>query len=69
MGPRGQSTGQSIDLQFNYTSHNATETEIFNLTNTPPLGTPNGVAGSSAFGSITTAGAPLVVQLGLKLYF
>ncbi len=43
--------------------------EIFNLTNTPPLGTPNGVFGSAAFGTITTAGDPRVVQLAVKFLF
>jgi hypothetical protein len=36
---------------------------------TPPLGNPNGVAGSAAFGTITTAGDPRVVQLAVKLLF
>ena len=43
--------------------------EIFNLLNTPPLGNPNTVAGSAAFGTITTAGDPRVVQLALKVLF
>jgi hypothetical protein len=43
--------------------------EIFNVTNTPALGAPNGVFGSAAFGSITTSGDPRVVQLALKLVF
>ncbi len=43
--------------------------EVFNLLNTPPLGNPNGVAGSAAFGTITTAGDPRVVQLAVKLHF
>jgi hypothetical protein len=43
--------------------------EIFNLTNTPPLGAPNGVFGSAAFGTITTAGDPRVVQLAVKFLF
>lgn len=43
--------------------------EVFNLTNTPPLGAPNGVFGSAAFGSITTAGDPRVIQLALKFIF
>jgi hypothetical protein len=43
--------------------------EAFNLTNTPPLGPPNGVLGAPGFGSITTAGDPRVVQLGLKVLF
>ena len=43
--------------------------EIFNLTNTPPLGPPNGTLGSAAFGTITTAGDPRVIQLALKFLF
>jgi Carboxypeptidase regulatory-like domain/TonB dependent receptor-like, beta-barrel len=43
--------------------------EAFNVTNTPPLGAPNGVLGSAGFGSITSAGDPRVVQLGLKVLF
>ncbi len=43
--------------------------EVFNVTNTPPLGNPNGVFGSAAFGTITTAGDPRVVQLAAKLLF
>ena len=43
--------------------------EAFNLTNTPPLGAPNGTYGSAAFGSITTAGDPRVLQLAVKYQF
>ena len=43
--------------------------EAFNLTNTPPLSAPNTVLGSPGFGSITAAGDPRVIQLGLKLNF
>jgi hypothetical protein len=43
--------------------------ELFNLLNTPALGPPNMVVGSPAFGSITTAADPRVVQLALKLLF
>jgi len=43
--------------------------EAFNLTNTPPLGAPNGVLGAPGFGSITSAGDPRVVQLGVKVIF
>ena len=43
--------------------------EVFNATNTPPLGQPNGVFGSAAFGSITTAGDPRVVQLAVRFLF
>ena len=44
-------------------------TEIFNLTNTPPLANPNGVVGNAAFGAITSAGDPRVIQFGLKVNF
>jgi hypothetical protein len=43
--------------------------EAFNLTNTPPLGAPAAVLGAPGFGSITSAGDPRVVQLGVKLSF
>jgi Carboxypeptidase regulatory-like domain len=43
--------------------------EIFNLTNTPPLGAPNTTVGAAAFGTITTAGDPRVIQLALKFVF
>jgi hypothetical protein len=43
--------------------------EVFNLTNTTPLGAPNVVLGTAGFGSITSAGDPRVVQFALKTYF
>jgi hypothetical protein len=43
--------------------------EVFNLLNTPALGAPTMVVGSPAFGSITTAGDPRVVQVALKMIF
>jgi hypothetical protein len=43
--------------------------ELFNATNAPPLGNPNTAVGSAAFGTITTAGDPRVVQLALKFIF
>jgi hypothetical protein len=43
--------------------------EVFNLTNTPPFGAPNGVFGSAAFGTITSAGDPRVIQLAIKFIF
>ena len=46
-----------------------TRAEIFNLLNMPPLGPPNMVVGSPAFGSIATAGDPRVVQVALKVLF
>ncbi len=44
-------------------------TEVFNLTNTPPLGAPNVVAGAAGFGSIASAGDPRVMQFALKFNF
>jgi hypothetical protein len=43
--------------------------EVFNLSNTPPLGAPNVVVGSAGFGSITSAGDPRVLQFALKFNF
>jgi hypothetical protein len=43
--------------------------EVFNLTNTPPLGAPATIAGAAGFGSITSAGDPRVIQFGLKVNF
>jgi hypothetical protein len=43
--------------------------EAFNVTNTPPLGNPNGSFGSAAFGSIATVFDPSVFELVLKLHF
>jgi hypothetical protein len=53
--------GETLNLEF--------RTEVFNLTNTPPLGNPNVVLGSAGFGSITSAGDPRVIQFGLKFNF
>jgi hypothetical protein len=43
--------------------------EAFNVTNTPPLGNPNGSFGSAAFGTITTALDPRVFELVVKVHF
>jgi hypothetical protein len=43
--------------------------EAFNVTNTPPLGNPNGSFGTAAFGSITTALDPRVFEFALKVHF
>ncbi|HKA22075.1 MAG TPA: TonB-dependent receptor [Blastocatellia bacterium] len=53
--------GERMNLEF--------RTEVFNLTNTPPLGAPNVVLGNAGFGSIISAGDPRVIQFGLKLNF
>jgi hypothetical protein len=41
--------------------------EAFNAINTPALGAPNGVLGTPAFGSITTAGDPRVLQAAVRI--
>lgn len=43
--------------------------EAFNLTNTPPLGNPNGSFGAAPFGTITTALDPRVFEFVVKLHF
>jgi hypothetical protein len=43
--------------------------EIFNLLNTPAFNAPNGVAGTAAFGTITSSGDPRVIQLAAKILF
>ena len=43
--------------------------EAFNVTNTPAFGAPNGSFGSPAFGTITTAADPRVIQLAVKVIF
>jgi hypothetical protein len=43
--------------------------EAFNVTNTTPFGAPNGSFGSPAFGTITTAADPRVIQLAVKVIF
>lgn len=43
--------------------------EVFNLTNIPAFLAPNAIVGSAAFGTITAAGDPRVIQLALKFLF
>ena len=43
--------------------------EAFNVSNTPPLNDPNGIFGSSAFGSISSAGNPRDFEFVLKVHF
>jgi hypothetical protein len=67
---KGNSTGDSVrDERLTSDVKSALRAEVFNLTNTPPLGPPNGVAGTAAFGTITSAGDPRVLQLAVKMLF
>jgi hypothetical protein len=70
-GPSYRNVDLSLSRRLPLRAANAIElrAEVFNLLNTPPLGNPNGVAGSAAFGSITTAGDPRVIQLAVKWLF
>ena len=69
-GKGGTSTVTNSDIKRTYFGEARNlkfRTEIFKLTNTPPLTNPNGVVGNAAFGTITSAGDPRVIQFGLKL--
>ena len=43
--------------------------EVFNVSNTPPLNDPNGSFGTAAFGTITSAGNPRVFEFAGKVRF
>lgn len=43
--------------------------EFFNATNTPPFGVPGSTLGNRQFGVISSAGAPRIIQFGLKISF
>ena len=70
-GPKYQNADVALIKRvfFNENFNLEFRSEVFNLTNTPPLGAPNVVVGSVGFGSITSAGDPRVIQFGLKLTF
>ena len=70
-GPGYQNLDIALIRRINMESGHAIEVraEAFNVTNTPPLGNPNGTFGNPAFGTITSAGDPRVIQLGFKFLF
>lgn len=70
-GPAYRNLDVALSRRVPMTGERALElrVEAFNLTNTPPLGAPNGTFGSAAFGTITTAGDPRVIQLAAKFLF
>jgi hypothetical protein len=70
-GPANRNLDVALSRRIPFGSGPALElrAEAFNVTNTPPLGAPNGTFGSAAFGTITSAGDPRVFQLALKVTF
>jgi hypothetical protein len=70
-GPGYRAADVMVGKTFTITERFRTEfrAEAFNVTNTPPLGNPNGSFGSAAFGSITAALDPRVYEFVLKLHF
>jgi hypothetical protein len=70
-GPSYRNVDLAVSRRVSLAGTSALElrAEAFNLLNTPPFGNPNGVAGTAAFGTITTAGDPRVIQLALKYLF
>jgi hypothetical protein len=70
-GPGLQSADLMISRTFRLREKLALDfrAEVFNVSNTPPLSDPNGVFGTPAFGTITTAGNPRVFELVTKLRF
>ncbi len=71
VGPSYKTLDIMLGKTFVITDRLRTEfrAEAFNVTNTPPLGNPNGSFGTPAFGTITTALDPRVFELVLKLQF
>lgn len=71
VGPGYQTFDVMVGKTFTLTERWRAELrgEAFNVTNTPPLGNPNGSFGNVAFGTITTALDPRVFELVLKVHF
>jgi hypothetical protein len=71
VGPGYRTADVMVGKFFTITERLRTEfrAEAFNVTNTAPLGNPNGSFGNAAFGTITTALDPRVFELVLKVHF
>jgi len=71
VGPGYRTADLMVGKTFTITERLSTEfrAEVFNVTNTPPLGNPNGSFGNAAFGSITSALDPRVFEFVLKIHF
>ncbi|MEO8481197.1 MAG: carboxypeptidase regulatory-like domain-containing protein [Acidobacteriota bacterium] len=69
-GPGALTTDLSLVKRFRFNAFTADlRAEAFNLFNTVNYGNPNGSFGSAAFGQITTAGDPRIIQLAVRLGF
>jgi hypothetical protein len=70
-GPGLQDADLMIGKTFSITERMRLEfrAEVFNVSNTPPLNDPNGIFGSAAFGSISSAGNPRVFEFVGKVHF
>jgi hypothetical protein len=70
-GPGYKNVDLALSRRVPITSGTGIEVRIeaFNVFNYTAFGNPNGVAGSSAFGTITSAGDPRVLQLAVKYTF
>lgn len=70
-GPSYKTVDLMLGKTFSITERFQTEfrAEVFNLSNTPPLGNPNGSFGTAAFGTITSALDPRVFEIAVKVHF
>jgi hypothetical protein len=70
-GPRQNNMDLKIAKNFRFLERYRAEFrgEMFNFTNTPYFGRPNGVLNNVNAGTINSAGPPRVIQLGLKILF
>jgi hypothetical protein len=70
-GPGWQEADLMIGKTFRVTErvHLEFRSEVFNVSNTPPLNDPNGSFGSAAFGTITSAGNPRDFEFAGKIRF
>lgn len=70
-GPGLQNADLMIGKTFRITERFTLEfrAEAFNVSNTPPFNDPNGIFGSAAFGSITSAGNPRDFEFVGKVHF
>jgi hypothetical protein len=70
-GPGLQNADVMLGKTFRITERVSLEfrAEAFNVSNTPPFSDPNGSFGTSAFGTITSAGNPRDFEFAAKLHF